>query len=120
MAFTPNGKTLIAGDFDKALSFWNVATGGRHAVAKGADETLSHLTVSPDGKVAVSAHSFSEVIELWDIESAKQLGWFRLPAGRGGVPKFGPDGRTLIIYGSRVQFWDFAELRKSLLPPNSK
>jgi hypothetical protein len=30
---------------------------------------------------------------------------------------FTPDGRTLIVSGRRVEFWDVAELRKSLLPP---
>jgi WD40 repeat protein len=119
LACTPDGKTLIAGDFDKELSFWNVATGKRRAVVKGMTDTVEHLAISPDGKLLVSAHDFSDVVEFWDIGSAKEIGHFHSPARRGGSPAFTPDGRTLMISGSRVQFWDVGKLRESLLPPTA-
>jgi WD40 repeat protein len=85
-------------------------------VVKTDADTVSYLAISPDGKVLVSAHDFSDVIELWDIATAKEVGRFRSPAGRGGSPTFTPDGRTLIISGGRVQFWDVPELSKSVHP----
>jgi WD40 repeat protein len=113
LAFTPDGKTLIAGDFDKELSFWDVPNGKKLAGITGLIDTASYLAISPDGKILVSAHDFSDFIEFWDIAPAKELGRFHSPLGRGGSPTFTPDGRTLIVSGSRVQFWDLAELRKS-------
>jgi WD40 repeat protein len=119
LAFTPDGMTIIAGDFDNELSFWNVSTGKKRAVVKGVTDTVDYLAISPDGKLLVSAHGSSDVIELWKIESAKEIGHFHSPARWGGSPAFTPDGRTLMISGSRVQFWDVGELRKSLLPPKA-
>jgi WD40 repeat protein len=119
LAFTPDGKTIIAGDFHGELSFWNVATGKKRAVVRGMSDTVDHLAISPNGKLLVSAHSFSDVVEFWDIASAREIGHFHSPAWQGGSPAFTPDGRTLMITGSRVQFWDVAKLRKSLLPPKA-
>src|SRR5262249_31335597 len=119
LAFTPDGKTLIAGDFNQELSFCNVDTGERRAVIKGIADTVNHLSISPDGKLLASAHDFTDVVELWDIPSAKEIGHFHSPAQRGGLPKFTRDGRTLMIGGRRVQFLDVGELRKNLLPPKA-
>jgi WD40 repeat protein len=119
VAFTPDGKTLIAGDFDRGLSFWDVATGKKRVAVKGLTDTVDYLAVSPDGKVLVSAHDFSDVVALWDVASAREIGHFHSPARRGGSAAFTPDGRTLMIRGARVQLWDVGELRKRLLPPKA-
>jgi WD40 repeat protein len=114
VAFTPDGKTLIAGDFDNELSFWDVATGKKRAGGKVGNDLVGSLAISPDSAVLVSATGSSDVVRFWDIASAKETGWFPSPVGRGGWPTFTRDGRTLIVSGRRVQFWDVAELRKSL------
>lgn len=116
VAFTPDGKTVIAGDFDRNLIFWIVATGAKRDSTKRSSDTPSHLAVSPDSKLLVVTHDFSDVVELWDVANTREIGRFHSPGG-GGKPMFSADGKTLIIAGSRVGYWDVAELRKSVRLP---
>src|SRR5262245_13974907 len=54
VAFTPDGQTLAAGDGDRLIRLWDVATGKERRRLAGHENYVRCLAVSPDGKVLAS------------------------------------------------------------------
>ncbi|MCB0191782.1 MAG: trypsin-like peptidase domain-containing protein [Anaerolineae bacterium] len=72
--FTSDGKTLIAGGFDKRIFLWNVSTGqptGRPLV--GHNDYVVQLAISPNGKILASGDN-DGVILLWSLETFQLIG----------------------------------------------
>jgi WD40 repeat protein len=112
IAFTPDGKTLVAGyyKYDYAqtvgpgggIVLWDVATGQRkgllqHTPSRG----VSRLAVSSDGKTIAAAETskeggqdtFKYAVTLWDIDSGKALTSL-VDSGTSALA-FSPDGKIL-------------------------
>jgi len=95
MAFSPDGKALVAGTSGKVL-VWDVATGnGLHALLSGGVS----LAFSPDAKVLAAG---DQEIVLWEWSSGKEV--LRLPGNPGkqnhiAALAFSPDGKLLAAGG---------------------
>ena len=137
MAFSPDGKLLVASLTDGTIRVYHSATGrerlprlgpvpevsprtarGNAAAVSGRPPVMTHLAFSPDGAILAggSTSNFrvfpsSGAIHLWDFARGKELrrfGWF--PGGVGWL-SFAPDGKTLASAGSWepiVRLWDVA------------
>jgi WD40 repeat protein len=135
LAFSPDGKTLATGATDlfggrttkEQVALWDLATGRRRCVLKGAGAALS-LAFSPDGKwlatgglLGISdpkpgAEGVSAKVALWDATTGKEVrtlkghawdAWSALSLlGFAGVGPpalaFSPDGKTLATTGIEV------------------
>ena len=64
--FSPDGKTLVSGSWDKTIKLWNVETGKEIRTLKGHDELVRSVNFSPDGKTLVSG-SEDKTIILWNL-----------------------------------------------------
>jgi WD40 repeat protein len=80
LAFTPDGKRLVAGIAKLAnsvppfeVAVWNVATGARERVFTAHDGGVWAVAVSPDGRVAASAGGKSMPIYLWDPATGQRV-----------------------------------------------
>ena len=95
MAISPDGRTIVAGDFDGHYSFWDSATGTEqahlslrfypYAMAFSADG--SRLAIAPVG----------EPVQVYDVATKRKL--FELsqrPMGGTGAVAFSRDGRHLV------------------------
>jgi RNA polymerase sigma factor (sigma-70 family) len=93
LAFSPDGKSLAAGDGYKVVYLWDVSTG--KLVHRLADHHRGVYTVAfaPDGKLLASGGE-DHIIRLFDTETGKEVR--RLDAN-GWVTNiaFAPDGKTL-------------------------
>ncbi len=110
-AFSPDGKTLISGNYDKTLCLWEVATGKELRRFKAETPEKSgfyvQLALSQDGSLAAvtGAHhdgpetGRAALIHLWDVGTGKELR--QLPGHRGyiGSLTFSPDGTRLASTG---------------------
>jgi len=51
VTFSPDGKRLASGSFDRTVKLWDVATGKEQATLKGHTSGVYSVVYSPDGKM---------------------------------------------------------------------
>jgi WD40 repeat protein len=75
VAFSPNGKTLATGSFDRKLKLWNIATQQEVATLGPLPGSCLMLRFSPDGcTLAAGCWMGSEpYISLWQVPSFEEI-----------------------------------------------
>jgi RNA polymerase sigma factor (sigma-70 family) len=137
-AFTADGKTLITGDADRALRFWDVASGRHLRQLTGSARPIGHIVLSADGKRLAAiglktdpggmlfpsglAWHADNYLGLWDVAEGKEIRRFSVPTQKDRRPTglvmaaFPPDGKTLLAVGldSFTCCWDLATGKETL------
>ena len=72
LVFSPDGNTLVAGNWDGILELWDVRPGGLLSTHTGHTWWVEVLKFSPDSKTLVSASFWDGTILLWDWETLKK------------------------------------------------
>jgi WD40 repeat protein len=120
VAFTQDGRTLVAAAADGSATFWDTRKARVRRVVPGtADEAMVFLAAAPDGRLlAFGTHESG--IRLWDVETDRELA--RIPgdlAPNVGAPSiisaiFSPDGRWLLSGGwnREIRLWEIATRRE--------
>lgn len=105
LAFSPDGKTLLAGYEDGEIRLWDLET-RKIAWHKGLNHgQVSAITFSPDGKTfAVGTGSVSQLdtpggIAILDAATRKVLATDESRRGNVFGLAFTPDGKTLVVVG---------------------
>ncbi|KAH6702770.1 hypothetical protein BKA61DRAFT_457375, partial [Leptodontidium sp. MPI-SDFR-AT-0119] len=105
VAFSPDGKQIVSGSWDKTVRRWDAATGQQLLPAlEGHKDKVTSVAFSPDGKQIVSG-SWDKTVRLWDMATGQQL----LPALEGHTSRvssvaISPDGKK-IVSGSWDKTW---------------
>jgi WD40 repeat protein len=111
LALSPDGKTLVSGDFSRPPRLWEVATGNQRLIT---GKPVGHLSFcppvfSPDGKLlAAIAGGGDSIIVLWDATKGEELRRMGATNGDFRSLAFSPDGRTLASGGGDVYLWEVA------------
>jgi WD40 repeat protein len=113
LAYTRDGRSLVAGGNDHAIRLWEIAT-GREQFPGGECRPVSCVVFSPDGtKLAVGG--WDQAVRLWDARTWRRLGRLaKDPAGKnvpptGATVVFSPDGKALAAStGQTLRLWDAA------------
>jgi serine/threonine protein kinase len=107
VAFSPDGKRIVSGGYDKTLDVWDVETGRRVMTLHGQKSIVVSVAFSLDGKRIVSG-GYDGTLKVWDANSGGEV--LSLRGHQGGVKSvaFGPHGRR-IVSGSddnTIKVWD--------------
>ncbi len=103
LAFTPDGKTLVAAGGDPArggeVQIWDVAARKQRASIANGPDTFFGGALSPDGKLVAAGGGSDKSVRLIDVESGKEIR--RLDHHEDWVfqTAFGVDGKRLVTVG---------------------
>jgi WD40 repeat protein len=108
VSFSPDGKIIATGSFDKTIKIWQASNGKLLKTLKGHQDRLWSLSFSPDGKTLASS-SFDSTVKLWNVGDGKlkktlfghKKTWVR-------SVDFSPDGKILASSDSRgwIKLWN--------------
>jgi WD40 repeat protein len=113
LAFTPDGKTLVALSGGRNISVRDAATGKELRSAHLELPALDLLALSPDGRALACAPARGPV-QIWDVATAMKVGQVGERLDRFLALAFTPDGRTLatVAADGDVCLWELASLKE--------
>ncbi|MVM34153.1 TIR domain-containing protein [Spirosoma sp. HMF4905] len=120
LALSPKGGTVVLGDDQGVLTFWNTFDKRYTKSLKVDKKAVNYLDISPNGRLLATCGA-DTVIKLWDISTYKLI--TTLPKiHRAGIAcvRFSPDGKLLASGGSDrlIILWNLNDYSAIVLPKN--
>jgi len=113
VSFSPDGRYVATGSFDKTLKLWDPKSGKEERTfggPAGHQNLVLTLAFSPDGRVLASGAT-DNTIRLWDVPSPLPVRQFVGFEGAVSDLALSPDGSRLVAGGGdkSVRFFQFAD-----------
>src|SRR5262249_17501481 len=107
LAYSPNGKILASGGYDKRIRLWDPDTGKEVRILEGHTSYVNAIGLSADGKLLASGGQDKELL-LWEVETGKlrrRIQGHRAPIERLALS---PDGKVLAssCLEGTLRLWD--------------
>jgi WD40 repeat protein len=118
VAFSPDGKRLAAGGWDRKVWVWVVKTGERSPEFGGHAQPITAVAFSPDGRLlaAGSGNYQAGAVKVWDAVTGREVVTPEGVSDHVFGLAFSPDGRRLAVagFGKAVKIWELAAGRWGL------
>jgi len=111
VAFSPDGRYVLSGSYDKTIKLWEVTTGREIRTFKGHLDLVYSVAFNPDGRFLISG-SKDGTIRLWEVSTGKQVRTWR--GHEAGVYSlaFSSDGHYILSggveYKADIKLWEAA------------
>ncbi|MYF98390.1 WD40 repeat domain-containing protein [Candidatus Poribacteria bacterium] len=107
ISFSPDGKTMASGSWDKTIRLWELPEGKYKKTLKGHKKSINSMMFSADGKLLASA-SRDDTARVWDVETGKLKRTFKGHITDVSYVALSPDGKILASWGldQILNIWD--------------
>ncbi|WP_372895039.1 WD40 repeat domain-containing serine/threonine protein kinase [Stieleria sp.] len=108
IAFSPDGRRIVAGDHDGVIHTWDIDS-GRPLASVTQPGSIYSVDWSPDGRLIASVGS-DKIVRIWDAETLETRQTLLGHEGPIYNVKFAPTGTQLatVGWGKTIHIWDTA------------
>ncbi|HKQ06378.1 MAG TPA: TIR domain-containing protein [Blastocatellia bacterium] len=99
VAFSPNSKNLVTGDWDGEVILWDLASGTMSQRMRGHTDLVTGVSFSPSGKIIASS-SRDKTVRIWDTITGQERATLTESEQELFALKFHPKGDMLAAGGS--------------------
>ena len=103
--FSNDGRTLVTGGCDRALRFWDIATGDRYRIWEDTND-IDSIVISSEKQILFSTSG--KLIKLWDIRTGECLKTLEGHSNSVTSIALSPDNQLLVSgsYDETAKLWN--------------